>query len=158
MNKAIKLLILDVDGVMTDGKFFLTPDGDELKCFHAQDGLGIKRCQRAGMIVAIISGRSSQAVTRRAKELDIKYVHQGVADKRIVLQSLLKELELDAQEVACVGDDLADLAIMETIGLKIAVSNAVPEVLSAADWVSNKPGGSGAVREICDWLLSNQDA
>lgn len=157
-NTAIRLLILDVDGVLTDGKFYLTADGQEQKCFHAQDGLGIKQCMRAGIDVAIISGRNSDAVTRRMQELGVKYVYQGIKDKAKILNQLLTELSISAEQVASVGDDLPDLAIMDKIGLPIAVNNAVNAVKDSARWVSQRSGGEGAVREICDWILSNQHA
>lgn len=156
-KKDIKLLVLDVDGVMTDGKVYLTPDGDELKCFHVQDGVGIKQCQQAGITVAIVSGRSSQSVKRRAQELNIKHVFQGIQDKPAIVESLLQTLNLSAKQTACVGDDIAELSLFAMSGLGIAVANAVPELIEVADWVSHKDGGNGAVREICQWLLNDDD-
>lgn len=154
MSNAIKLLILDVDGVLTDGKFYLSADGFETKSFHTQDGLGIKRCQRAGITVAIISGRNSPVVDQRMQQLSVEHVYQGIPDKTVIYEKLLKLTGATPEQTACVGDDIPDLAIMQRSKLGIAVNNAVPEVLSEADWVSSRNGGEGAVREICDYLLS----
>lgn len=149
----IKCLILDVDGVLTDGGIWITEQGVELKRFHIQDGLGIKRLQSAGIIVAIISGRQSACVTARMSELQVKYVYQGCADKLATFKLLLKELRLQPTEVAYMGDDLPDLPVMEVVGLSIAVANACPEVKAIARWHTIKNGGEGAVREICDRLI-----
>lgn len=154
----IKCLILDVDGVLTDGTIWLTEHGTELKRFHIHDGVGIKRLQNRGIIVAIISGRSSGSVTARMAELQVKHVYQGCADKLPVFNELIHQLGLQPAEVAYMGDDLPDLPVMERVGLSIAVANACPEVKAIADWHTEKSGGRGAVREACDRLLAQQMA
>ncbi len=150
----IKCLILDVDGVLTDGAIWLTEEGKELKRFHTHDGVGIKRLQNAGVIIAIISGRSSASVTARMAELQVRHVYQGCADKLAVFNELIHRLGIKASETAYVGDDLPDLPVMQAAGLSIAVANACPEVKAAAQWHTEKTGGAGAVREVCDRLLT----
>jgi 3-deoxy-D-manno-octulosonate 8-phosphate phosphatase (KDO 8-P phosphatase) len=152
--KHIRLLVLDVDGVLTDGRLYLSPVGEELKVFHVRDGSGLVAVQRAGIAVAIISGRDSAAVTRRAAELGIRHVRQGVADKGAALDQLLAELGVDAAATACVGDDTPDLPMLRRAGLAIGVADAHPALLAAAHWVTPSNGGQGAVREACDLLLS----
>lgn len=149
----IQLLILDVDGVLTDGTFFLTADGQEMKAFHTQDGLGIKRIQQAGVTVAIISGRSSDVVKKRMDELGVSHVFQGCKNKIATFEALLKSLNLSPEQTAYIGDDLPDLPVMQRVGLSIAVANAVDTLKESADWVTLKPGGQGAVREACDAVL-----
>jgi 3-deoxy-D-manno-octulosonate 8-phosphate phosphatase (KDO 8-P phosphatase) len=148
------LLVLDVDGVLTDGRLYIAASGEEFKVFHVRDGAGIVAVQRAGIAVAIISGRDSAAVSRRADELDIRHVRQGVTDKAAALRSLMNELGVAAAETACVGDDTPDLPMLAVAGLAIAVADAHPEVRSTAHWVTHSNGGCGAVRETCDLLLS----
>lgn len=150
----IRLLVLDVDGVLTDGRLYLSAAGEELKVFHVRDGSGLVAVQRAGITVAIISGRDSAAVTRRAAELGIRYVRQGVADKGAALDQLLDELGVGAVETACVGDDTPDVPMLRRAGLAIGVADAHPALLAAAHWVTHSNGGQGAVREACDLLLS----
>lgn len=152
--RSIRLLVLDVDGVLTDGRLFISAAGEELKVFHVRDGSGLVAIQRAGITVAIISGRDSPAVTRRAAELGIRHVHQGVADKGALLDRLLDELGIAAEETACVGDDTPDAPMLRRAGLAIGVADAHPALLAAAHWVTNSNGGQGAVREVCDLLLS----
>jgi len=152
--RAIRLLVLDVDGVLTDGRLFLSAAGEELKVFHVRDGSGLVAIQRVGITVAIISGRDSPAVTRRATELGIRHVHQGVADKGALLDRLLDELGIAAEETACVGDDTPDAPMLRRAGLAIGVADAHPALLAAAHWVTKSNGGHGAVREVCDLLLS----
>ncbi len=149
----IRLLILDVDGVLTDGRVHYGPNGETHKSFHVRDGAGIKAVLSAGLDVAVISGRSSAAVTRRCRELGIRHVHQGAADKAVVLQRLLKRLRLQASQCACVGDDTPDLPVMRQVGLAVAVADAHEQVLASAHRRTRLPGGAGAVREVCDWLL-----
>jgi len=149
-----KCLILDVDGVLTDGSIWLTETGAELKRFHIHDGLGIKLLQQAGISVAIISGRSSPCVTARMAELEVQHVYQGCGDKLAVFQKLLNTLGILALETAYMGDDLPDIPVMQAVGLSIAVANARPEVKAVAHWLTEKNGGEGAVREICDRLLA----
>ena len=152
--RRVRLLVLDVDGVLTDGRLFLSATGEEVKVFHVRDGSGLVAVRRAGIEVAIVSGRDSPAVTRRAAELGIRHVHQGVADKGQELDRLLAELGVDAAETACVGDDTPDLPMLRRAGLAIGVSDAHPALLEAAHWITRSPGGRGAVREVCDLLLS----
>jgi len=152
----IKLLILDVDGVLTNGNIWFADNGDEQKSFHTQDGLGMKRLQRANIQVAIISGRKSPAVDRRMKELGITQVFQGQENKQAAYESLLETYQLSPEAVAYVGDDLPDMHIMKQVGFRIAVNNAVPEVKAFADWCTTRNGGEGAVREACELILSYQ--
>lgn len=156
-NKAakIKLLILDVDGVLTDGKIWYSDDGREQKCFHTQDGLGMKRLQEADIQIAIISGRQSEGVDRRMKELGISHVFQGQENKIAAFESLLTTCNLSPGEIGYMGDDIPDILIMERVGFRIAVDNAVPEVKAIADWCTSRRGGEGAVREACDYILSS---
>jgi 3-deoxy-D-manno-octulosonate 8-phosphate phosphatase (KDO 8-P phosphatase) len=150
----IRLLVLDVDGVLTDGRLYLSATGEELKVFHVRDGSGLVAVQREGITVAIISGRDSAAVTRRAAELGIRHVRQGVADKGAALDQLLDELGVSAAQTACVGDDTPDVPMLRRAGLAIGVADAHPALLAAAHWVTHSNGGQGAVREACDLLLS----
>ena len=152
--RRIRLLALDVDGVLTDGRLYLSPEGEELKVFHVRDGSGLVAVQRAGITVAIVSGRDSAAVSRRAAELGIRHVHQGVADKGSELDRLLADLAIDPAETACVGDDTPDLPMLRRAGLAIAVADAHPALAEAVHWTTAAPGGRGAVREVCDLLLS----
>jgi 3-deoxy-D-manno-octulosonate 8-phosphate phosphatase (KDO 8-P phosphatase) len=143
-----------VDGVLTDGRLYLSPTGEELKVFHVRDGSGLVAVQRAGITVAIISGRDSAAVSRRAAELGIRHVRQGVVDKGAELDRLLTELGVEPVETACVGDDTPDLPMLRRVGLAVGVADAHPALLEAAHWITRAPGGRGAVREVCDLLLS----
>jgi 3-deoxy-D-manno-octulosonate 8-phosphate phosphatase (KDO 8-P phosphatase) len=152
--RRIRLLVLDVDGVLTDGRLYLSPAGEELKVFHVRDGSGLVAVQRAGIAVAIVSGRDSAAVSRRAAELGIRHVRQGVTDKGAELDRLLAELGVEADETACVGDDTPDLPMLRRAGLAIGVADTHPALLEAAHWVTRAAGGRGAVREVCDLLLS----
>lgn len=151
--QTIRLLILDVDGVLTDGRLYFDAKGEALKVFHVRDGHGIKMAQKAGVEVAFVSGRRSDAAYHRAKELGINRFFEGVRDKVAVLQEIMAAMQIQAAEVAVVGDDLVDLPIMTRAGLSVAVADAVPEVLAAAHWLTTNPGGRGAVREVCDLLL-----
>jgi 3-deoxy-D-manno-octulosonate 8-phosphate phosphatase (KDO 8-P phosphatase) len=152
--KRVRLLVLDVDGVMTDGRLHITAQGEETKVFHVRDGSGIVAVQRAGVVVAIISGRESAAVTRRAGELGIAHVFQGIADKRAALDALLANLGMTTDELACVGDDTPDVPMLERAALAVAVADAHVTARAAAHWITPSPGGHGAVREVCDLLLS----
>jgi 3-deoxy-D-manno-octulosonate 8-phosphate phosphatase (KDO 8-P phosphatase) len=154
MTRAIQLLVLDVDGVLTDGRLYFGPRGEALKVFHVRDGYGIVQLRRAGVEVAVISGRRSPMVAARCRELGVRHVYQGVADKLAVLKRLLVRLELRSAECACVGDDLPDLPLMHSVALSCAVADAHPAVRRAADLVTRLPGGYGAVREVCDHLLA----
>ena len=152
----VRLVALDVDGVLTDGGLHYDPEGREQKRFHVADGLGIKLLRRAGLEVAIISGRASPAVAARARELGIAHLHQGVEDKRALLDQLLARLELCPAQVAYMGDDLPDLPVLRVVGFPAAPADARPEVRQAARWVTSAPGGRGAVRELAEHLLKAQ--
>jgi 3-deoxy-D-manno-octulosonate 8-phosphate phosphatase (KDO 8-P phosphatase) len=152
--RRIRLLVLDVDGVLTDGRLYLADSGEEFKVFHVRDGSGLVAVRRAGIEVAIISGRDCAAVVRRAAELGIRHVRQGVADKGAELDALLGELGIAADETACVGDDTPDAPLLQRAGLAVGVADAHPALLAAAHWVTQAKGGRGAVREVCDLLLS----
>ena len=154
--QGIRLLILDVDGVLTDGRLYFGPAGEALKVFHVRDGHGIKMVQKAGIEVAFLSGRRSEAAWHRARELGVALFYEGLRDKVEVLEQLISSLNLTPFQVAAVGDELVDLPIMARVGLGVAVADAVPEVLAAAHWVTTLPGGKGAVREVCDLLLKAQ--
>jgi len=152
----IKLLILDVDGVLTDGKLFFDHEGNEYKSFHAQDGHGIKLLRQTGVDVAVISGRRSNAVGLRMNSLGIAHVYQGYEDKRAAFQELLLTLKITPEQTAYVGDDLLDLPIMMRAGLAIAVNDAVDTVKQHAHWHTQRNGGQGAVREVCDLIMQAQ--
>lgn len=154
--KKIKLLLLDVDGVMTDGRIFLDSQGNELKAFHTLDGQGIKLLQKAGIITAIVSGRISKVVSLRAEELDMTEVYQGVSKKKEVYDHLLQKFHLKDAEVAFIGDDLADLPVLKRVGLSITVADASDEVKGVVDFITKKGGGKGGVREVTDLLLKAQ--
>ena len=149
----IELVVFDVDGVFTDGRLYYGAEGETLKVFHVHDGQGIKRLLKAGVQVAVISGRDSAAVSRRMQELGVAHLFQGDEDKLPIFDRLLKKLGLDAKQVACVGDDLPDLPLLQRAGLAIAVANAQPVVLVKAQMVTRARGGEGAVREVCDLIL-----
>lgn len=152
----VRLACFDVDGVLTDGKLWFTDDGRELKAFHVHDGLGLKRLAAHGIAIALISARSSPLVALRAHELGIVHVYQGVADKLLVFEQLLKTLAFSAAQAVYVGDDLPDLPVLRRAGLAIAVANAQAPVKQTAHWVSQFGGGAGAVREICELILAAQ--
>ncbi|MFW6154108.1 MAG: KdsC family phosphatase [Planctomycetota bacterium] len=149
----IDLLVLDVDGVLTDGRITYDDAGRELKTFHVQDGSGIKYWHRAGKRSAIITGRRSNVVDRRAGELGVSLVRQGAIDKLPALREILAELDVEPARVAYMGDDLPDLPAMRICGLKIAVPNAVDEIKTVADWIAPVAGGHGAVRWAIEKLL-----
>ena len=152
--RAVRLLLLDVDGVLTDGGLRYDDGGGEAKTFHVHDGHGLKMLQAQGVPVGIITSRQSPLVARRASELGIAHLRQGASDKRAALDALLADLGLDAQAVAYVGDDVIDLPVMTRVGLAVAVADAHPEVRARAHWVTRAAGGRGAVREVCDLLLA----
>jgi 3-deoxy-D-manno-octulosonate 8-phosphate phosphatase (KDO 8-P phosphatase) len=151
--RRVQMLVLDVDGVLTDGRLFYGARGESLKVFHVRDGHGIKQVAAAGIAVAIISGRKSAAVARRARELGIRHVTQGASDKLAALTRLTKARSISFEQCACVGDDTPDAPILQAAGVAIAVSDAHADALAAADLVTTRAGGQGAVREVCDWLL-----
>ena len=149
-----RALVLDVDGVLTDGRLYYGAKGEALKAFHVRDGHGIKAVAAAGVTVAIISGRKSPMVTKRARELGIHHVVQGANDKLAALTRLAAKLGVSLEHCVCVGDDTPDAPILEAAGLGIAVADAHADALSAADLATTRPGGRGAVREVCDWLIA----
>jgi 3-deoxy-D-manno-octulosonate 8-phosphate phosphatase (KDO 8-P phosphatase) len=152
----VRLLVLDVDGVLTDGRLLYDADGRESKSFHVRDGYGMQQAMAAGVTLAVISGRRSPAAAARLAELRVPHVFLGRNDKDAVFEQLLAELGIPASDVACVGDDVTDLGIMALSGLGITVADAHPDVLRAADWVTAAGGGRGAVREICDLLVASR--
>lgn len=152
----IRLLALDVDGVMTDGKLLFSAQGDELKAFNILDGHGIKMLLSQQIDVAIITGRTSPLTARRARDLGIKHLQQGREDKKEALEELLAELGLTTEQAAYVGDDLPDLGAIKSAGLGISVPNAHAFVRQHADYCTLTPGGCGAVREVCDLILDAQ--
>jgi len=151
----IELLALDVDGVLTDGALIIHADGSESKSFNTLDGHGIRMWQRAGLKVALISGRASEPTRRRAADLQIEYVFEGCHDKLPVFQKLLERIDLSPEKAAYVGDDLTDLPAIRYAGFGVAVANAVDEVKQYADYVTVRPGGRGAVREVIEHILKN---
>lgn len=156
MKRNPKLIILDVDGVLTDGRIIYDDKGNEYKIFNVQDGGGIELLKKAGIKVAFVSGRSSSIIDKRAKEFEIEDVYQGVNDKFAVLKELLIKYKLGPKDVCAVGDDVLDLPLMKKVGFPIAVNNARQEVKKIAKYVTNAKGGEGAVREIAEMLIKKQ--
>jgi 3-deoxy-D-manno-octulosonate 8-phosphate phosphatase (KDO 8-P phosphatase) len=156
--KAARLALMgfDVDGVLTDGTLYFGPGGDEIKGFSSLDGHGLKMLQRAGIEVVIISGRSSQALAQRARNLDVRELHMSVADKRTLLGQLAAERGIDFSRTGYMGDDVVDLPVLRACGFSASVADGHPEVLSRVDYVAGKGGGCGAVREVCDLILRAQ--
>lgn len=152
----IRLLILDVDGVLTSGQILFGPDGEAIKVFHTHDGMGITAAHRAGLKTAIITGRESEMVKCRGAELAIGDVYQGAKDKVSLLMELAEKHGMGYDEMGYVGDDLNDLAVMARVGLACAVANAVPEVKAAAHYIASRSGGDGAVREVIEMILKAQ--
>jgi 3-deoxy-D-manno-octulosonate 8-phosphate phosphatase (KDO 8-P phosphatase) len=153
---SIELLILDVDGVLTDGRIIYTDAGHEIKAFHVRDGTGIKVWRLSGKKSAILTGRSSPIVNRRAAELGIDVVSQGHDKKLEGFRRILSETGLRADQVCMVGDDLPDLPVLRECGIGVAVANAAPELKAMAAYVTSLPGGDGAVREVIEWLMRGQ--
>ncbi len=153
----IRLIAFDIDGVFTDGRFYLSDDGVETKAFHTQDGYGVRRLLDAGMAVSVISGRNSGAVEKRMAELGVQHVVLGCKDKVAAMNKLATALNISIAECAYVGDDLPDLPLLEHVGFSVAVANAVPALQEYCDYVTTKSGGFGAVREICDLLVAAAD-
>lgn len=149
----IKLILLDVDGTLTDGGIYRENKGEELKKFNVKDGYIIVNSQKVGIDFGIITGRESELVKIRSEELKIKYLYQGISDKTLILEEIMEKTLLKKDEIAYMGDDLNDLNIMKKVGLKGAPQDAVPEVKEEADFVSSKNGGDGAVREFTEFIL-----
>jgi 3-deoxy-D-manno-octulosonate 8-phosphate phosphatase (KDO 8-P phosphatase) len=156
--KQIKLLVCDVDGVFSDGRIYLGNDGEELKAFHTKDGFGIKALGASGVDVAIITGRNSAIVANRMQALNVTHIIQGQEDKLPALIQLTKQLNINLNEVAYIGDDIPDLACIEAVGLGICVADGHPLVLRGADYTTFTPGGFGAVRETCDLIMQSQNS
>lgn len=154
--KKIRLLIVDVDGVMTDGSIILDNEGNEFKRFNVRDGHGIKLLQRYGIEVAIITGRRSKVVNIRAKELGIKHVYQKCLNKVLAYNDIKQKLSLNDNEIAYIGDDVVDIPLLKRVGLSIVVSDAHDDIIAFADIVTSEEGGKCAVRGICDYLLKAQ--
>lgn len=153
----LRLVAFDVDGVFTDGRFYLADDGTETKAFHTQDGYGVRRLIDSGVEVAVISGRTSGAVERRMAELGVPHVVLGCKDKVAALDRLAAELDISVADCAYVGDDIPDLALLEHVGFSVAVANAVATLHETCDYVTRKPGGFGAVREVCELIVAARD-
>jgi 3-deoxy-D-manno-octulosonate 8-phosphate phosphatase (KDO 8-P phosphatase) len=154
----IRLAVFDVDGVLTDGRLLLGPDGAEYKAFHVRDGYGLVALRRAGLDIAVISGRTSAVVVARMRELGIVGVHQGIADKGECLAGVLAAAGIPGSATLYVGDDEPDLPAFALVGLPVAVADASPAVRAAAAWVTRARGGQGAVREVCELLLAARPA
>ncbi len=153
----IEVVVLDVDGTLTDGRVWITSEGDEMVGFSVRDGMGIVKLIEAGIEVAILSGRDSNAAALRAKKLGIKRVMQGRTDKVDALNELLDECGAAIENVAYVGDDIADLGPVKAVGLGVAVADAIPEMIEAADLVLDFPGGRGAVRQLAEMILKRRN-
>jgi len=154
--KRIKMLILDVDGVMTDGRIIMDNEGRETKNFNVRDGHGIKLIQRYGIKVAILTGRQSKVVEHRAKDLEIDDVYQKVFNKKEIFQKILKKHKLSADAAAFMGDDIVDIPVLKSVGFSAAVADAVDVVKKSVDYITNNKGGYGAVREVCELILKAQ--
>ena len=150
----IRLVAFDIDGVFTDGRFYLSDDGVESKAFSTQDGFGVRQLLKAGIEVAVISGRHSGAVEKRMAELDVPHVILGCSDKTAAFDELAESLNITPDEAAFVGDDIPDLPLLSKVGYSIAVANAVSAVREYCDYTTERPGGSGAVREVCELVLA----
>jgi len=155
--RKVKLVIFDVDGVLTDGSLFIGDDGQEYKAFNSRDGHGMKMLMKTGVELAIITGRTSEVVLHRISDLGIKHIYQGQHDKRIAFASLLKDLDLTPDQVAYAGDDVVDLPVMVKVGLAIAVQDAHPFVVQHAHWQTPHAGGRGAGRDVCELIMDAQD-
>lgn len=151
--RALRLAVFDVDGVMTDGTLYIGPQGEAMKAFHILDGHGLKMLRESGIVTAIISGRASEAVAVRARELGIDHVAQGISDKVAAFERLLAATGIEARAASFMGDDLPDLPVMRRCGLAVSVPGGVEEVRAAAHYVTRAPGGGGAVREFCDLVV-----
>ena len=151
--EAIKLLLLDVDGVLSDGTLIYSESGDEAKAFNTQDGLGIRLVQKGGVAVGLITARQSDIVQRRGEELGMAYIRQGIGKKRDAYREIRDQAGLKPFEVSYMGDDWIDLPLLSRVGLAACPANAVPEVQDVCHFIANRPGGHGAVRELCDLIL-----
>jgi len=155
----IKLVIFDVDGVLTDGSLFIDDNGMEYKAFYSRDGLGMKMLQKTNVKIAIITGRTSEVVSHRMKNMGVKqeHIYQGQDDKLIAYEKIKSELQLSADEIAYVGDDVVDLPVMKKVGFAIAVQDAHPLVIRHAHWQTPHTGGRGAARDVCELIMEAQN-
>ncbi len=153
----IKLVVFDVDGVLTDGSLFVGDDGQEYKAFHSRDGLGMKLLRKSGVEIGIITARTSEVVKHRMENLDIQHVYQGRLEKLPALEELLAKLELSFEQTAYVGDDIVDLPVMRQVGLAIAVQDAHPLAKQHAHWQTPHSGGRGAARDVCELIMEAQN-
>ncbi|MCV6638824.1 3-deoxy-manno-octulosonate-8-phosphatase KdsC [Candidatus Albibeggiatoa sp. nov. NOAA] len=154
---SIRLVIFDVDGVLTDGGIFIGDNGEEYKSFFSRDGLGMVMLQKTGVKIGIITGRTSQVVLHRMQSLGIEHIFQGQSDKIPAFQQLCKDLDIDPEHVAYVGDDIVDLPVMRQVGLAISVGDAHPLVVKHSHWQTHSNGGRGAAREVCELIMEAQD-
>ena len=154
--KDIKVLILDVDGVLTDGGIIYNDDGSETKMFNVRDGLGLRLLMKAGIKICLVTGRRSAALYRRCKDLGIDHIFDGIQNKAAVLDVILEKTGVDAEQIAFVGDDLPDLPLMRRVGVSIAVADAHETVCDSAEIITSARGGKGAVREVCEAILRAQ--
>lgn len=154
--KLIRLVIFDVDGVLTDGSLFYGDDGQEYKAFHSRDGHGMNMLQNSGVEIGIITGRTSSVVNHRMKNLNISHIYQGQSDKLPAFESLMEKLDLRPEQIAYVGDDIVDLPIMLRVGLAISVADGHPLAKQHAHWTTSKSGGRGAAREVCEFVMEAQ--
>jgi len=155
--RTIRLLVLDVDGVMTDGKIIMDDMGREIKNFDVKDGHGIKILMRYGIDVVLLTGRQSVVVEHRAKDLGIGEVHQGIFNKRGIFEEILLQRSLSYENIAFIGDDIVDIPLLKRVGFSVAVADASEDVKKCVDYVTKKTGGDGAVREVCELILQAQD-
>jgi len=153
----IRMLVLDVDGVLTDGKLYFDHAGNEIKAFNTRDGMGIKALQQVGIEVAVITGRKSEAVTQRMIQLGVQHVYQGREDKLTAFMDLLEKTGLEEHQICFAGDDWIDLPVLIRAGLAVSVADAEERVKEQAHWITSRNGGDGAVREICNLILVAQD-
>ncbi len=156
LARPVKMLVMDVDGVLTDGSIYLTDSGDELKAFNSQDGLGLTLLRKSGVLLAIISGRKARCVEVRAQALGVAHVYQGIGNKAEAFARLLADTGLSAADCAYIGDDVIDLPVMRQVGFAVAVPDAPNLVRSHAHYVTGSAGGRGAVRELCELILHAQ--
>ena len=154
--REIDVLLLDVDGVLTQGEIILDANGSELKVFNVKDGLGLRLLMNSGVMVGVVTGRSSPALMHRCNELGIMHIYHGIKDKASVVETITKEIGLAPSTMAFMGDDLPDLRLMCRVGMSIAVADAHPEVRARADWITAAKGGCGAVREACEMILKSK--
>ncbi len=153
----IKMVIMDVDGTLTDGTLLILPDGEELKSYNVKDGTGILLARLAGLKTALISGKTSKPLEKRAERLKIPEVYQGILDKKKILDEILAKNKLNLEEIAYIGDDLGDLEVIKSVGLAAAVADAYPEIKKQSHFICKNPGGKGAVREFIEFILQAQD-